>query len=53
MTRVGAAGVEGTSNVTFPRSVLRRGMTEGAVGTGGCVCRGTGAGTGGAEMSVD
>lgn len=53
MTRVGAGGAGGTSGVAFPRSDLRRGMTELAVSKGGFGCRGTGAGTGGAEMSVD
>jgi hypothetical protein len=53
MTRVGAGVVGGTSDVAFPRSDLRRGGTELAVNKEGFVCRGTAAGTGGAEMSVD
>jgi hypothetical protein len=56
MTTGGAEGVEGTSGVAFPRSDLRRGMTELAVNKGGggfVCCRGTVAGTVGAEMSVD
>jgi hypothetical protein len=55
MTRVGVGGAEGMSGATFARSDLRRGRTEVAVSNdpGGCVCRGTVAGIGGAEMSVD
>jgi hypothetical protein len=54
MTRVGVgAGLVGTSDAGFPRSNLRRGGTDVAVGNVGCVCRHNAAGTGGAEMSVD
>jgi hypothetical protein len=53
MTRVGVGEDWGTLDVDFPRSALRRGRTEVAVGNVGCVCRDTAAGTGGAEMSVD
>ena len=53
MTRAGVGVVLGTSGADFPRSDLRRGRADVAVGNVGCVCRDTAAGTGGAEMSVD
>lgn len=53
MTRVGVGGAEGMSGAAFPRSDLRRGSTGVAVSSGGGVCRDKGAGTGGAELSVD
>lgn len=53
MTRVGVGAELGTSDAGFPRSDLRRGRTDVAVGNVGCVCRPSAAGTGGAEISVD
>jgi hypothetical protein len=53
MTGVGVGVEGGTSDAVFPRSDLRRGRIGLAVGNVGGICRGTGAGRGGAEMSVD
>ena len=52
MTRVGVGVDEGTSDVVFTRSDLRRERIGLAVGNVGGVCRDTVAGRGGAEMSV-
>lgn len=52
MATVGAGLDDGTSDVVFPRSVLRRERRGLVVGNVGGVCRDTG-GRGGADMSVD
>jgi hypothetical protein len=53
MAGTGGGVEDGTSDAVFPRSDLRRGRIGLAVGNVGGVCRDTGAGRGGAEISVD